>query len=534
MKVWKKRVISLAAVSCMLVTALSGCADKGTEDKDSSKGDAGTAKATTWADNTTPVDIDVYLDASWCAMDIWGTDAASKTVTKETGINLKIEKPAADDAQRISMLISSDDLPDLIIMDKNNAAWEQMIIGKQLSKMNELIDEYAPALKTAMDPTILANNQYTDGNVYRIPNFIETPNYKSMAQKYNGLVGANQSTLLIRQDYLAEIGNPVIKNKEEFTDAITKLKALHPDKIGFYAGSLKEGPKEMNHHFGIAPYYLDGNTLKHNIDDPKTKELLMWMYDLSSKGLLTKETFVDETEVASGKVKQGLPIAFRWTLGEAGKVPDDNPNTTYEAMEPWDTYKQVRTGTGWFAVGIPVKSEKADRVIQLLEYTNSEPGYKALCYGIEGDTFKNVEEGAHYKVVDGQPRHLQAYTDAKAADWGGVEQKTGLGPHQMLVLDKAYSDLPTWDPNNEMMTRMNATFGPRVEYQPKLDINFVAGSEELVTKTKIEELIKEYTVKIVFASSKEEAEKEFNTLLEKADEAGKENFDKYITAQYNK
>ncbi len=537
MSSYKKKIACLLLAAAMAASVLSACSqDQGNSSGSSSDVSEKEEKVTTtWKDNTEPIDLNVYLDSSGIKMDIWGTEHASQTVTKETGINLIIDKPTADDSQRINMLIASDDLPDLIIMDKNSTAWEEMIKKGQLNKMNELIEKYAPALGESMDPAIMENNKYEDGNVYRIPNFIETPSYLETAKKYNGLVGLNQPTMLMRQDYYEEIGKPSVNTPEKLTDALVKLKELHPDKIGFYAGcsDWQSHSEALNVYFGIAAYYKDGENVHHYIEDPKTREMYMWMNDLALKGLMGKESFVDSSDVATGKISQGLPICFKWTVGSMGQVPADNPDTTYEPIEPFDSYQQYRTGTGWFALGIPVKSEHADRAIQLLEYTNSEQGAKALCWGIEGEEFKSLEEGAHYHMVDGQPQYLQEYIDARSAD-SSAEQKTGIGPHFQLIFDSTNMNIANWIPGNEKMDAMSEVFNPLIVYDPKMDIQFPAASEELVTKTKLNEIIKECTVKIVFADSAEKASQEFDAMMERLQDAGLESFDKYVTEQYNK
>lgn len=536
MRLWKKNMAGFLAVTMIASTALVGCgseSDKKDVAQEIPTETESTAK--TWSEDTSPVDLTMYLDASFCDMDIWGTDTASQIVTEETGVNLVIEKASANDSQKINLLIASNDLPDIIIMEKNNPAWEQMILNDQLYAINELMDLYAPGMKDNLDPTILENNKYEDGNVYRVPNFIETPTFVEEATKNNGIVGTNQTAVLMRQDYYEEIGKPSIETPEQFTEALQEIQKLHPDKIPFYIGdgSALNGPGPMNILFGIAPYYVENDEVKLNIRDPKYYDMLMWMNDLVSKNLLTKESFVDDAQMAIGKVKQGLPATYVWTLSESGKIPQDNPNTTYEALAPWDTYKQVRTGTGWYAVGITKNAKRPDRAIRFLEYTNSEAGHEALCYGVEGDTYSgDVKAGPHYKMVDGKPTYHKAYIDDKAKDWAGVEKQTGLGPHQMLVFDKTYVDLPTWTSEDEKMVKMNELYGPKVEYQPALDINIPGGTEEFIIKTKIDDLIKEHMVKIVFAQTPELAKQAFDTFIKTCEDAGAAKLEAYLTEAY--
>ena len=457
-------------------------------------------------------------------------------VTEATGITVDFSKPVADDNQKLSILISSGEIPDLMILEKNNSAWEQMILNGQLAKMNELIDQYAPALYDNVDPTIFENNHYTDGNIYRIPNFVESPTYMEYAKKYNGLIATSQPVILMRQDYYEEVGSPDINTPEEFTEMLVELQALHPDKIPFYGGngSFADNPDTMTTFFGVASYYLDGDTAKIKERDPKYKEMMLWMNDLALKGLFTKESFVDNHDMAVSKTKEGLPITYTWTIGESGKVPADNPDTTYEVMDPWDCYEQTRVGAGWFAVGISAESEHADRAIQLLEFCNSQDGYNALVNGVEGEWTGDPVNGPHFKMEDGRPVYHEEYLAAKTADWDGLEKQNGLSGNSMLIFDSAYANLPYWVTTDEKMNHYNDIFGDKVVYEPKFDFVIPAGSDEAVIQAKIKELIAEYMVKIVFAESAEAAEAEYNNLLEQCDAVGAEKLEAFYTAEYQK
>ena len=61
--------------------------------------------------------------------------------------------------------------------------------------------------------------------------------------------------------------------------------------------------------------------------------------------------------------------------------------------------------------------------------------------------------------------------------------------------------------------------------------NIPSGSDEIVVKQKIDDLLKEYNVKMVFASSEEEVETLYNEFLTKCEEAGEEKLVALYTEQ---
>lgn len=111
------------------------------------------------------------------------------------------------------------------------------------------------------------------------------------------------------------------------TAALETLHEKYPDKIAFYNLGTVEAD------FGVAPYYVNGQEAKHQVYDPKYKEMLLWMNELAIKGILTKDSFIDDSTVARVKVIKGIPIVLHWTLGEAGRVVDDG-TTSYEPLDP--------------------------------------------------------------------------------------------------------------------------------------------------------------------------------------------------------
>ena len=488
-----------------------------------------------WKSDTSPVDLSLFINGSYFIVDMYGTDPASKRAQAQTGVTLKVTKPIADDNQKINIMIASDDIPDIIIDDRTYPTWGEMINNKQLADLDELIDQYAPDLRKNVGEDIF-NISRINGKLYKINDYVEGDNFMALAKKYNGLVMSNQPVLLVRMDYFDEIGAPAIKTAGEFMDAVSKMVDNHPDHIGFYGGDgaflSSIGP--LRHHFGIAGWYEENGKLLYNFKNPKYLDALMWANQMATKGLLTKESYVDDSNVSRGKVSQGLTITYTWTLGEVGRVPGDNPDTTYQPLPPWDTYTQTRSGAGWMAVGIGAKSANQRRAIQFLDYCNSEDGMTALQYGTEGDEYSgDPAAGPNWHMVDGKPTFLQDYYTEKLADWDGISRKNGLGEYGTLQFDSGPINLPAWIPGDTFMESMNDQFGDMVKYRPDLDILIPAGTDEDVIKQKIADLLKDYMVKIIFEKDADAARALYDEFIDSVNQAGANKVEEYATSQWN-
>lgn len=531
----KTRYLSILLAAAILTTSLAACSPAETEDSsnpdtNSTSGSQEQSTAKSWKEDTSPVELSVFTDSAYFT-EGWEDSPVTSKIQEITGVTLKVDFPATDDSnQKLSMLVAGDDLPDILIMNRTNSMWQEVIPAGKMNDMEELITKYAPGMMDVIDPEIIEINRWQDGKVYYITDYTSTTNYYEKAKQYNRLIGSNQDVFLIRQDYYEAIGSPEINDKDSMTEALIALHEKYPDKITFYPRGT------MPNYFGIEPYYVDGKELKHKVFNPAYKEMLLWMNDLAIRGILTKDSFVDDATVGDGKVDQGDVIVAYKVLGDAGTSPADNPNTTYEALGPWTTYKGQYGVNGWLGIGIPKQSENAARAIQFLEYMNTPEGYETYQYGVEGDEFGDVADGPHYKMVDGKPTYFDEFLDARQQDWQGTAIASGIDcAFNLFGFETLYLNWATWTDTSPLYTEMNSLFAPLYEDGTKmLNITFEAGSDALIINTKITSIIDEETVKIIFASTAEEAEQAFESMMSKIEAADVATFNAYITEQYFK
>ena len=490
-----------------------------------------------WKEDTSPIELGYYANFSWFSLD-WN-DATAERVTAKTGVDLNFMKPVVDDGQKLNMMIAGNQLPDILTLDKNDAALKKMAEAGMLWSLDELIDQYAPKMREILPKEILSNYQMADGKTYQFTTWIQGEAWQKAAREYDQIVGTNQPVMTVRKDYYDEIGRPEIKNMADFIAAVKQMKENHPDKIGFYPadGSMSAdefGKSAKLSHYGIqmglsTDFSEKDGGIQWVVRDDKFKEPMKYLNEMYLEGILTKDPFIDTKDVGKAKIEQGDVISYCWTISDGEKVPGDNPETTYEILPPFETYGQIRTGAGWLATVIPKTCKNPERAIRFLEYLASVEGHSDVSWGIEGDTYQDPVAGAQWHMVDGKPVLLEEYVKDKNADWGGVASRNGLGEY-WIACNELLWNLPWWNDQDERMNKFNEQFGKYVEFRPELDIQDPSPeSEEGIIRQKAFSLLQQYSVKMIFTEDFESVYQEF---IQKIDELGMNKVEAYWTEEY--
>lgn len=490
-----------------------------------------------WKEDTSPIELGYYANFSWFSLD-WN-DATAERVTAKTGVDLNFMKPVVDDGQKLNMMIAGNQLPDILTLDKNDAALKKMAEAGMLWSLDDLIDQYAPKMREILPKEILSNYQMADGKTYQFTTWIQGEAWQKAAREYDQIVGTNQPVMTVRKDYYDEIGRPEIKNMTEFIAAVKQMKENHPDKIGFYPadGSMSAdefGKSAKLSHYGIqmglsTDFSEKDGGIQWVVRDDKFKEPMKYLNEMYLEGILTKDPFIDTKDVGKAKIEQGDVISYCWTISDGEKVPGDNPDTSYKILPPFETYGQIRTGAGWLATVIPKTCKDPERAIRFLEYLASVEGHSDVSWGIEGDTYQDAVAGAQWHMVDGKPVLLEEYVKDKNADWGGVASRNGLGEY-WIACNELLWNLPWWNDQDERMNKFNEQFGKYVEFRPELDIQDPSPeSEEGIIRQKAFSLLQQYSVKMIFTEDFESVYQEF---IQKIDELGMNKVEAYWTEEY--
>ena len=226
----KRKIVETTLLLVGLTVLAVGCAKEKTE----------TTEEVTEKED--PVTFDWYVNYSWFAMD-WGKNVVSKEITKETGVDVNFITPSGNESEKLSTLIASDSLPDLITIGWWDSLVNTVIEKDMVYPLNELADQYDVYFWEVSDPQVVSWYTQEDGNIYGYPNSCCTPE----DVKNNDKISSNQ-TFLVRKDIYEAIGSPDMTTPEGFADAVRKAEEMFPSGWKpLPIGGMRLAMREMCH-----------------------------------------------------------------------------------------------------------------------------------------------------------------------------------------------------------------------------------------------------------------------------------------------
>lgn len=418
---------ALAAVmSASMILTVAGCGGGGNsstaESSTSSKTESSAAESTDGGDassevtgssgpddTTEPYEFDAYYSYQG-SVKPWGEDAASKYMNEKFNIKVNYSCPEADADSKLNLMISSDDLPDVIILDRN-ANWLKLINLGKLVDINTLKYEGC-----SFDEDILESTQKllsVNGGLYGIPNW---------ARK--GATGGNMSWM-VNHDVYEQLGSPELKTLEDLHQFMLDAKdkgvktsddqSIFPwlprnDDNGFNTVSAiyrsYGNPNLVDTYWSQAD-----NDIKLAVYDDNYVAALKLANQWYKEGLFPETTYTDSTDQYTEKLSNGRAAVlyydfsqddtthFRTLLQEKdGNTYDllgwelkDSP--IYPAAEGVDWVYGEEGGTvGWNVNCITTKAENPQRIFDLYSWMLTKDGSINMMYGPEGGLWEGKDE----------------------------------------------------------------------------------------------------------------------------------------------
>lgn len=418
---------ALAAVmAASMILTVAGCGGGGNsstaESSTSSKTESSAAESTDGGDassevtgssgpddTTEPYEFDAYYSYQG-SVKPWGEDAASKYMNEKFNIKVNYSCPEADADSKLNLMISSDDLPDVIILDRN-ANWLKLINLGKLVDINTLKYEGC-----SFDEDILESTQKllsVNGGLYGIPNW---------ARK--GATGGNMSWM-VNHDVYEQLGSPELKTLEDLHQFMLDAKdkgvktsddqSIFPwlprnDDNGFYTVSAiyrsYGNPNLVDTYWSQAD-----NDIKLAVYDDNYIAALKLANQWYKEGLFPETTYTDSTDQYTEKLSNGRAAVlyydfsqddtthFRTLLQEKdGNTYDllgwelkDSP--IYPAADGVDYVYGEEGGTvGWNVNCITTKAENPQRIFDLYTWMLTKDGSINMMYGPEGGLWEGKDD----------------------------------------------------------------------------------------------------------------------------------------------
>ena len=331
-------------------------------------------------------------------------------MNEKFNITVNYSCPEADADSRLNLMISSDDLPDVVILDRN-ANWLKLISLGKLVDINTLKYEGC-----SFDEDILESTQKllsVNGGLYGIPNW---------ARK--GATGGNMSWM-VNHDVYEQLGSPELKTLEDLHDFMVAAKeanvktsddqSIFPwlprqDDNGFYTVSAIY--RSYGHPNLIDTYWSQAdNDVKLAVYDDNYVAALKVANQWFREGLFPETIYTDSNDQYVEKLSNGRGAVlyydfsqddtnhFRTLLQEKdGNTYDllgwelkDSP--IYPAADGVDYVYGEEGGTvGWNVNCITTKAENPQRIFDLYSWMLTKDGSINMMYGPEGGLWEGKDE----------------------------------------------------------------------------------------------------------------------------------------------
>jgi putative aldouronate transport system substrate-binding protein len=406
----KQKFTMLFAALTLTLSLLAGCSGNNGVDSDNGKNKTegnSSGGDQTKENDTSPITFSFFgadPNPNWNNMQ----DEVSKQITKTTGVTLDAEFAVGDPAQKVALIATSGEYPDLI---SPKGELNKLVDADAMVDLTELIDKYAPNIKKLFGDQ-LKRLRYSneDKSIYVIPTY-------SAVDGVNFVAGGGFE---LQHRAVKEAGYPQIKSLQDYENVIKSYIDKHPTdengnkNIGLSLNaddwrmyiSVTNPAAETTGKSGDGEYYIDPKTYeaKYHFRTEGEKEYFKWLNHMNDIGLLDKESFVQKSDqyqakIAAGRVVGLIDADWDYADGEkslktAGKY--DQTYGHYSVMLS-DKYKDNRfQSTGFMAgwgVGITKECKDPVRAIKFLDFLASEQGQILNNWGIEGK---------HYVVKDGK------------------------------------------------------------------------------------------------------------------------------------
>ena len=390
-----KRKITLVLAGLMVILSAAGCKDKTRNEASSPVSYNGS--------EVYPVKCDDTL-TYWMALNAvlstnvtnFGSSEIGKQLEKDTGIKVNYIHPTAGgEADQFSVLLASNDLPDIINWDWRGYGAEKAIKNSFIITLNDVIEKYAPNLKSIIESDKETEKMLKtdEGNFYAFP-FLRGDELCT----YSGPI--------IRKDWLDKIKTEVPETIDDWEQMLRKFKTeLNVEiPLSCVSGAFQQG--FLSGAYGAPNDFFidDAGKVKYGPIEPGFKDFLITMNRWYNEGLIDKNiSTVTDTDTLILNERAGSTFGF--VGGGIGTYLENmrktNPDfdvvgAPYPVLKkgekPMMGQKENKYGSAP-STAITTNCKNVELAARLLDYGYSEKGHKLFNFGIEGES---------YEIIDGK------------------------------------------------------------------------------------------------------------------------------------
>lgn len=530
-----KKISSLTAILLAASIILGGCG--GGPDTPSSPSEAGGKGGDAPPASSGEVITLTFFDKN--TGDAFDNPVA-EAIMERTGVRIEVQQPTGNPDEKLNLMLISEDLPDIVLMDRRSDIVNKYIEAGALIPLNDLIDQYGQDIQEMYGDT-LNKSRYKDGNNYYLNNWygVDPDPERAFCIRMDVLEEAGYGERAAAGDYFTQ---------EEFRDILAYFRDNYTDEDGLkpiplttnaeYFASITSTFQAM---YGMKNYYEKDGRLYYIVRDPNYLEMLKYVNSLYLDGLLDNEWAVNKAQAFTQKAGSGRVAATVTLASDGNKIlKEDYGEATNkqfymfkvvaDGIDPDETTFSPRSSLGWDAIGITVKNEHPVETIKFMNFLASEEGQYLLMWGLEG-THWDMVEGKHVP----RPEVLEGF----ANDWGAYSKETGIRKWTWFVNNGYGSDGTPFDlvtkyekdaiNTHALISMANSTW----DTAPYDDIGPAAGTQEFLAEQKIKDIIDAAFPNMIYAESEAAVEELYNAMIAEIDANQAVAIEAIYTEKYN-
>lgn len=523
-----KRLTALLLGAAMAAAALTGCGNGGAQDN---------SAVETGAAADGPVTLSFFDKNS--GSNTFDDDIA-KAIQEKTGVTIQVENPTGDPLEKLNLMLTGQNYPDIVLMDRGNEIVNRYIEAGALIPLNDLIDQYGPNV-AEMYGDVLTKSRHSDGKNYYLNNWY-------------GVDPDASAGVLMRKDLLAEIvGQERADSTEPFTqseylDILRQFKEKYPTIDGKESVAVTVDAESKNYEgtlygmYGMKNFYVDGETLQHKAKDPRYEAAVTFMNTLYSEGLLDKEWVVNKKEQWTQKLSSGnvfSTFASYWDTDgvNASLASTAGPDAAFysykvvaDGTDPSETTYNGRSTLGWDAIAITSNCKNPEAAMKFIDFLVSEEGQYLMMWGIEG---------THWDMVDGKHVPGQEIVDGFQTDFDKTKLDTGIRKWTWFIKNGYGSDGTPYDMATKYELQPTAAFANKCfgesdswDTADLTGLEPAGSSPEGLKWQKVQDVYDQNFPKIVNAAGNTEAKAAYEAMIAEMDAAGLPDVESYMTVKY--
>lgn len=540
MKKWRPWKLFVLFILCLFAMngLITGCEGLMGRKPDASAAETGKSMSAALSEATKikgfqGLDISFYIHYDWFTGQEWGTKTVSNWIKKEKGVNINWVSSAGVSKQKLSAMLASNELPDVIQMDRGPEL-ESLIKNGLIVPFDDFYKNYPNLVKWAGEKNINALRSKTDGKFYGFPNW-----YSNLAFPLG-----NRTWVINKKIYNA-LGRPKLATFDDLTAYLKLVKEKYPDilpmgleRIDLVYAGFKEGYMQDVAEMGA---YIAGTELRNIFEDPDFREFLHYMNSLHRQNLLAVDEFAMTPEQADERLRNGK---------EAVIPADDALNTfkrrdeAYKQIDPTGGYEAIYpiikagldrnkvkvsnfSSVGWNVNAITRSAKNPERIYSFFDWITGEEGQTVVQYGPRGLFWDQM---AIYKGTNvPELNNSRWLTRNPADDWDrhglGEANFAANGTWQSIAGNYTDSLMPVKEGAFDLARYSEITSSVSTNASEFIGILPDPTTEEGIAYSSIKDLLNKQRMKAILAKSPEEVDSIIEQTIADAKRLG---FDKVL------